>query len=79
MCASSLACFATKIFPVHKIWLKGGYPHMFSEWATYFYHGPFTKPNDIIFKNLKILDRYKIEESPKKPAMDLDQGYLSLL
>jgi hypothetical protein len=79
MCASSLACFATKLFPVHKIWLKGGYPHMFSEWATYFYHGPFTKPTDVIFKNLKILDRYKIEESPKKSTMDLDQGYMSLL
>lgn len=78
LCASSLACFATKIFPIHKIWLKGGHPHMFSDWATYFYHGPFTKPNEIIFKDLKILEMYKVERASNK-IMNLDQGVLSLI
>jgi hypothetical protein len=58
MCASSLACYATKIFPKDRIWLKGGVPHMFSEWATYFYHGPFKNPSEIIFKDLTVLDFY---------------------
>lgn len=79
LCASSLACFATKIFPIHKIWLKGGHPHMFSDWATYFYHGPFTKPNEIIFKDLKILEMYKVEKRATSKVMDLDQGVLSLI
>lgn len=79
LCASSLACFATKIFPIHKIWLKGGHPHMFSDWATYFYHGPFTRPNEIIFKDLKILEMYKVERRASNKVMDLDQGVLSLI
>lgn len=78
LCASSLACFATKLFPIHKIWLKGGHPHMFSDWATYFYHGPFTKPTDVIFKDLKILGQYKVEQRPAQP-INLDQGTISLL
>jgi hypothetical protein len=56
LCASSLATFATKIFPKNKIWLKGGHDHMFTQWATYFYHGPFIQPNEIIFKNLSIIN-----------------------
>lgn len=80
LCASSLACFATKIFPKESIWLKGGHPHMFSDWATYFYHGPFIRPNDIIFKNLKLLDIIIPEsDSPTKPTITLDQGYLSVI
>jgi hypothetical protein len=79
LCASSLACFATKIFPIHKIWLKGGHPHMFSEWATRFYHGPFTKPGDVIFKDLKILELYKVEKQSSNKIVDLDQGVLSLI
>ena len=78
LCASSLACFATKLFPIHKIWLKGGHPHMFSDWATYFYHGPFTKPTDVIFKDLKILGQYKVEQRTAQP-INLDQGTISLL
>lgn len=81
LCASSLACFATKLFPKDAIWLKGGHPHMFSDWATYFYHGPFLNPNDIIFKDLKILD-YIIPEDQKpkgNPVNSLDEGFLSLI
>jgi hypothetical protein len=77
LCASSLACFATKIFPVDKIWLKGGWDHMFSEWATYFYHGPFTKPNELIFKNLKFLDQYTVSKG--RPIKNLDQGYVNFV
>lgn len=75
LCASSLACFATKIFPKDRIWLKGGVEHMFSQWATYFYHGPFLNPKDIIFKNLSILNSY----SNKNQSKMLDQGTLTLL
>jgi hypothetical protein len=77
LCASSLACFATKLFPKDRIWLKGGFPHMFTDWATYFYHGPFVKPQDIIFKDLKILDKYQIQQV--NSMLNLDQGYISLL
>lgn len=75
LCASSLACYATKIFPKGKIWLKGGWPHMFTDWATYFYHGPFVKPNDIIFKDLGILNLKPL----KLQSSLFDQGYVSLL
>ena len=75
LCASSLACFATKIFPKDRIWVKGGHAHMFSDWATYFYHGPFHNPNDIIFKNFDILTKYQTSGQ----AALLDQGTLTLL
>jgi hypothetical protein len=75
LCASSLACFATKLFPKDRIWLKGGHEHMFSQWATYFYHGPFIQPDDIIFRNLQILDSYRYQGQ----ATMLDQGYATLL
>jgi hypothetical protein len=77
LCASSLACFATKLFPIDKIWLKGGWEHMFSEWATYFYHGPFTNPTDVIFKNMKLLDNYTVGTG--RPVKTLDEGVLSLI
>ena len=57
---------------------KGGHPHMFSDWATYFYHGPFTKPTDINFKDLKILGQYRVEQRTAQP-INLDQGTISLL
>ena len=86
LCASSLACFATKLFPPHRIWLKGGHEHMFSQWATYFYHGPFTDPNSIIFRNFEVLKNYRMEaptlapQLTKSPQADLlDQGTLTLL
>jgi hypothetical protein len=81
LCASSLACFATKIFPKDAIWLKGGHPHMFSDWATYFYHGPFIKPNDVIFKDMKILDIVvPADQKPAgKPVVNRDEGYLSII
>ena len=82
LCASSLACFATKIFPKNKIWLKGGHDHMFSDWATYFYHGPFTNPNDIIFRNLNVLDTIgvtNINFNMSNQSAMLDQGLLTLL
>jgi len=77
MCASSPACYATKIFVKNQIWLKGGYDHMFSDWATHFYHGPFKNPNDIIFKNLKILDTLSNESSQSVSNFDL--GYMSVI
>lgn len=83
LCASSLACFATKIFPKDRIWLKGGHDHMFSGWATYFYHGPFTNPNDIIFRDFSVLDT--IGTAPQynfnnfQQSSMLDQGLLVLL
>jgi hypothetical protein len=55
LCSSSIACFASKIFPKDYIWIKGGHPYIFTEWATYFYHGPFYNPSDIVFKDLSIL------------------------
>jgi hypothetical protein len=75
LCASSLACFATKLFPKDRIWLKGGHAHMFSDWATYYYHGPFTKPNDIIFKDMSVLVQYNMSGQ----AEMLDQGLVTLL
>ena len=75
LCASSLACFATKLFPKDRIWLKGGHEHMFSQWATYFYHGPYTQYNDIIFRDLQILDTYRY----RGQANMLDQGRATLL
>lgn len=78
LCASSLACFASKLFPKHKIWLKGGHAHMFTEWATYFYHGPFINPIDIIFKNMTILDNYQLEKVDVEP-ISLDKGVLILI
>jgi hypothetical protein len=81
LCASSLACFATKIFPKDRIWLKGGHPHMFSDWATYFYHGPFTNPNDIIFRDFGVLDTIGTQNSFNnfQQSSMLDQGLLVLL
>jgi hypothetical protein len=52
---------------------------MLSEWATRFYHGPFTKPGDVIFKDLKILELYKVEKQSSNKIVDLDQGVLSLI
>ena len=75
LCASSLACFATKLFPKDRIWLKGGHEFMFSQWATYYYHGPFIQPDDIIFRNLQILDTYRFQGQSNM----LDQGTLTLL
>lgn len=73
LCASSLACLATKIFPKGKIWLKGGWDHMFTPWATYFYHGPFTNPDDIIFRNFNFFN-------PKEARWaGVDQGNITLL
>jgi hypothetical protein len=77
LCASSLACLATKMFQKNQIFLKGGHPHMFTEWATYFYHGPFTNPNDLIFRDFSILDRSS--RNTVNSMMDLDQGYMSLI
>lgn len=80
LCASSLSAFATKIFPKGSIWLKGGHDHMFTEWATYFYHGPFIRPNDIIFKNLKILDTIPNRNNLNyQPVRSIDEGYISLI
>jgi hypothetical protein len=83
LCASSLACFATKIFPKNRIWLKGGHAHMFSGWATYFYHGPFTNPNDIIFRDFSILDTIGVTPQYNfnnfQQSSMLDQGLLVLL
>lgn len=76
LCASSLACYATKIFPKDRIWLKGGFEHMFTAWATHYYHGPFTRAQDIIFKNLKVLDRY---QRRVVQSVNPDNGYISLL
>jgi hypothetical protein len=73
LCASSLACLATKMFPKGKIWLKGGWDHMFTPWATYFYHGPFTNPNDIIFRNFDFLNSKEVRWA------GIDQGGVSLL
>lgn len=77
LCASSIACFATKIFPKDRIWLKGGHSFMFSDWATYFYHGPFMRPTDIIFRDFAMLNRATRPVS-NQSAM-LDQGLLILL
>jgi len=79
LCASSIACFATRIFPKDKIWIKGGYEWQFTEWATYFYHGPFIKPNDVIFKNFDILNPtlYTMMQNPQ--ALMIDQGLATLL
>lgn len=81
LCASSLACYATKIFPKNAIWLKGGHSHMFTDWATYFYHGPFIKPEDVIFKNMKILDVIIPEDQKPKatPVLNRDEGYISII
>jgi len=75
LCSSSLACFASKIFPKHKIWIKGGHQYIFTDWATYFYHGPFNNPSDVTFKDFEILKTYRISN---QSAM-LDQGLLTLL
>ena len=75
LCASSLACLASKMFDPGSIWIKGGYPHMFTEWATYFYHGPYTNPNMIIHEDLSVLN-------PRQPSQEqgmLDQGLATLL
>ena len=74
LCASSIACFATKIFPKGRIWLKAGFDFLFTDWATYFYHGPFINPNDVVFRNLSVLDTVSNEQ-----AKMLDQGTITLL
>jgi hypothetical protein len=85
LCASSLACFATKIFPKDRIWLKGGHDHMFSDWATYFYHGPHTVTNEVIFRNFDILNKYRVDNGSSIPmnqnpqSLMLDHGLLTLL
>jgi len=75
LCSSSLACFATKLFPKHKIWIKGGHQYIFTDWATYFYHGPFTNPSDITFKDFKMLETYGVSNQSSM----LDKGLLTLL
>lgn len=75
LCSSSLACFATKVFPKDRIWIKGGHEFIFSDWATYFYHGPFINPNDITFRDFKVLDNF----CNQGQAQMLDQGALTLL
>ena len=77
LCSSSLACFATKLFPKNRIWIKGGHQYIFTDWATYFYHGPFNNPADITFKDFKILESYGLPKSNQ--ASMLDQGLLTLL
>lgn len=80
LCSSSIACFATKIFPKDTIWIKGGHDYIFTEWATYFYHGPFKRPNDVTFKTLSILDHMlPIDAKTTTPLYNLDQGYISLI
>ena len=85
LCASSLACFATKLFPKDRIWLKGGHDHMFSEWATYFYHGPHTITNEVIFRNFDVLKKYTLNTGNNIPmtsnpqSLMLDQGQVTLL
>jgi len=76
LCASSLACLATKIFEPGSIWIKGGHAHMFSAWATYFYHGPYTNPNTIIYKDLSILNPRQLRSHEHDM---LDQGLATLL
>ena len=77
LCTSSLACYATKIFPKNQIWLKGGHEFIFSDWGTHFYHGPFRDPKDVVFRNLNILDHIKEEDT--NYITNLDQGILSLI
>lgn len=72
MCSSSLACFASKLFSKGEIFIKGGHSYIFTDWATYFYHGPFMNPSDITFKNFDMLN-------PKAVYTALDQGYMSLI
>jgi len=79
LCASSIACFATKIFPKGKIWLKGGFDWMFTDWATYFYHGPFINPNDVIFKNFDMLNPEPKRFIPHPQSSMIDQGLVTLL
>lgn len=74
LCASSLACYASKIFPKGRIFLKAGYLHMLSPWATYFYHGPFTNPADIINDHLGLL----VDYTPKS-NLNTDRGFVTLL
>lgn len=77
LCTSSLACFATKLFPPGRIWLKGGHEFIFTDWGTHFYHGPFQNPKKIVFRNLQILDQ--LEPQPIQYITNLDQGALSLV
>jgi hypothetical protein len=77
LCTSSLACYATKIFPQDRIWLKGGHEFIFSDWGTYFYHGPFINPRFIVFRDFKILDRYG--SNKVNSFTNLDQGFISLI
>lgn len=72
LCSSSLACFASKIFPKGKIWIKGGHSYIFTQWATYFYHGPFIQPSDITVKDFNFLN-------PKPISYSRDEGYVSLV
>lgn len=72
LCSSSLACYASKILPKGKIWLKGGHEFIFTDWATYFYHGPFIDPKDIVFRDLEVIN-------PSNSMINLDQGYITLL
>jgi len=74
LCASSLACYASKLFPKGRIFLKAGYLHMLSPWATYFYHGPFKNPDDIIYDHLGLLEQY----TPKS-SINPDRGFVTLL
>lgn len=80
MCSSSLACFASKIFPKDRIWIKGGHDFIFTDWATYFYHGPFIKPGEVVFRNFDILNNYR-STTPQLQNLQaqLDQGTATLL
>ena len=79
LCASSIACFATKIFPKDRIWLKAGFDFLFTDWATHFYHGPFINPNDIVFRNFDMLNPTPKILMQNPQSLMLDQGLVSLL
>ena len=85
MCSSSLACFASKLLPKDRIWIKGGHEFIFTDWATYFYHGPCSNPGEIVFRNFEVLNKYRVGNnvqvsmSLNPQAVMLDQGLVTLL
>jgi hypothetical protein len=79
MCSSSLACFASKLLPKDRIWIKGGHEFIFTDWGTHFYHGPFMNPNDIVFRNFDMLNPAPKILMQNPQSLMLDQGLVSLL
>jgi len=85
MCSSSLACFASKLLPKDRIWIKGGHEFIFTDWATYFYHGPCSNPGEIVFRNFEVLNKYRVGNnvqvsmSLNPQSLMLDQGLATLL